>query len=622
MPSAVKTRTRILATMALCRGVGPAPSRSSSRNRCRQRPAGKARPALDVGQRRGVSPHGGRQGFPGRWRRRAHARHAQHGIRINGGVVVPRNRSAILSPEVYFSRGTRGTRTDVVTVYDPRKLRPWPRSASRRSAEATCRCPPGALTDDDRFLVIYNFTPAQTVSVVDVKARKFVGEIDIAGCALVYPTGPRSFFSLCGDGTALAVRLDDAGKAAGKARTPKLFDAVKDPVTEKGVRAATPGTSSASAATWCRSKPRPPARRRRALVAARCGRPEGVVAAGWHAAPVGARRHGRLYSLMHVGGEYTHKDPGTEVWVYDLAAASAGSADRAQGSGHVHQHHAGRQAGAVRDLHRRAEGRRLRPEGRQAAAVDRRDRVHAHDAGLLLSQPCTRSTPSFPRSSPSASRCCSAPPRCTSSRTGRGFARRSATIVCSPIAGPGRRRRGGALEIAAATLLFTACGTPARCSPPRCSRLRDCHRRQPARGRTSIDCGCLGAGRARRIGGWMVMRNLVLAAACCSQRFRAVRRPRRARRRDHRRGGAGPRGALRRTERAHPRRTSSGASRDRRRLDRDCRALGRGRRSRARRARARTTDRHPARAAAAGRSAAVGPGPGSGRRRPSSRSAT
>ncbi len=40
------------------------------------------------------------------------------------GVVVPRNRSVILSPEVYFSRGTRGERTDVVTVYDPRKLEP------------------------------------------------------------------------------------------------------------------------------------------------------------------------------------------------------------------------------------------------------------------------------------------------------------------------------------------------------------------------------------------------------------------------------------------------------------------------------------------------------------------
>ena len=33
------------------------------------------------------------------------------------------------------------------------------------------------------------------------------------------------------------------------------------------------------------------------------------------------------------------------------------------------------------------------------------------------------------------------------------------------------------------------------------------------RGRTSIDCGCLGAGQRNRIGGWMVIRNLGLAAA-------------------------------------------------------------------------------------------------------------
>ncbi len=33
------------------------------------------------------------------------------------------------------------------------------------------------------------------------------------------------------------------------------------------------------------------------------------------------------------------------------------------------------------------------------------------------------------------------------------------------------------------------------------------------RGRTSIDCGCLGAGRRSRIGGWMVIRNSGVAAA-------------------------------------------------------------------------------------------------------------
>ena len=238
------------------------------------------------------------------------------------GVVVPRNRSAILSPEVYFSRGTRGTRTDVVTVYDPRKLAPVaeigipPKRGSHMPMTASA-----ALTDDDRFLVIYNFTPAQTVSVVDVKARKFVGEIDIAGCALVYPTGPRSFFSLCGDGTALAVRLDDAGKAAGKARTAKLFDAVKDPVTEKGVRRGdtwyfvsftgdvvpvqTTGGTTKAGARWSLLD----AADRKAS-----WRPGGMQHLSVHAAS------GRLYSLMHVGGEWSHKDPGTEVWVYDLAS--------------------------------------------------------------------------------------------------------------------------------------------------------------------------------------------------------------------------------------------------------------------------------------------------------------
>ena len=28
---------------------------------------------------------------------------------------------------------------------------------------------------------------------------------------------------------------------------------------------------------------------------------------------------GRLYALMHQGGRDTHKEPGTEIWVYDLA---------------------------------------------------------------------------------------------------------------------------------------------------------------------------------------------------------------------------------------------------------------------------------------------------------------
>ena len=67
-----------------------------------------------------------------------------------------------------------------------------------------------------------------------------MGEIETPGCALVYPTGKRAFFSLCGDGAALQVQLDDNGREASKSRTAQLFDPLTDPVTEKGVRLCRP----------------------------------------------------------------------------------------------------------------------------------------------------------------------------------------------------------------------------------------------------------------------------------------------------------------------------------------------------------------------------------------------
>jgi methylamine dehydrogenase heavy chain len=235
-------------------------------------------------------------------------------------VVLPRDSSVIYSPESYFSRGTRGDRTDVVTLYDPRTLAPTgeipipPKRSSNMPMMANME-----LTDDDRFLLIYNFNPAQSVTVVDTRERKFVGEIETAGCALVYPTGARSFFSVCADGTLLDVRLDDAGRMASQRRTPRMFDVANDPVTEKAVRngntwlfasfAGTvhPITMSASGlaagATW-------------SLVTAaerqQSWRPGGLQ----HLAIHGSL--GRLYSIMHQGSVGTHKDPGMEIWVYEL----------------------------------------------------------------------------------------------------------------------------------------------------------------------------------------------------------------------------------------------------------------------------------------------------------------
>lgn len=236
-------------------------------------------------------------------------------------LVIPRDHQVIYSPETYFSRGTRGTRSDVISIYDPSTLSPLgeiPIPAKRAfnvSVMANVE-----LTDDDRFLLVYNFNPAQSVSVVDTRARKFVGEIETAGCALVYPTGPRSFFSICADGTLLDVRLNDNGTLAHQERTSRMFDVSKDPATEKGVRLADTwlfpsydgmiypiniGSSHtlASGATW-------------SLLSAtdrqQTWRPGGVQQLAIHAGT-----H-RLYVIMHQGPRSSHKDPGKDVWVYDL----------------------------------------------------------------------------------------------------------------------------------------------------------------------------------------------------------------------------------------------------------------------------------------------------------------
>src|SRR5829696_1864376 len=94
-------------------------------------------------------------------------------------IVLPRSGEVIFSPETYFSRGTRGERTDVVTLYDPHSLLPLEEIAipAKRSSNLPMMADVD-LTDDDRFLLIYNCNPGQSVTVVDTQTRKLVGETE------------------------------------------------------------------------------------------------------------------------------------------------------------------------------------------------------------------------------------------------------------------------------------------------------------------------------------------------------------------------------------------------------------------------------------------------------------
>ena len=233
--------------------------------------------------------------------------------------LFPPAHDEIYLAETYWSRGIRGERTDVVTVYDARTLKPKaeiPIPAKR--GEYFPGNASNALTDDGRFMAVFNITPATSLSIIDVKERRFAGEVETPGCSLVYSAGPRRFFMLCANGSALVVNLDDQGVARAE-RTEPFFDSVRDPITEKGVRRDNEwiftsyegvihtidvkGPALAFGPTWPLLDD-----------ADRTGnwRIGGLQHLAVHAAS------GRLFVLVHQGPAGTHKDPGTQVWVYDL----------------------------------------------------------------------------------------------------------------------------------------------------------------------------------------------------------------------------------------------------------------------------------------------------------------
>lgn len=228
------------------------------------------------------------------------------------------SRPEIYIAETFYSRGTRGDRLDVLSIYDKRTLAPVGEVLLEANQRATVIPQRNLmrLTADESLLLVYNFSPAMSVSVVDLIGRKYLGTLPTPGCAAIFPTGARGFSALCGDGSLYTANLDASGKVASSSRSDVFFDVQDDPLMEQpawvGRRAYFPsfqgnvipvdfsGDKPVIGQSWS------------LLDADTAGwRPGGLV-------PTAEDANGRIYITMHPdGGEGTHKDPGLEVWVYD-----------------------------------------------------------------------------------------------------------------------------------------------------------------------------------------------------------------------------------------------------------------------------------------------------------------
>jgi methylamine dehydrogenase heavy chain len=111
------------------------------------------------------------------------------------------HRGEIYSVDLAYSRGDRGERVDFITIYDDRTLSVTGEILlPTHTGDANSSIAYAALLDGERFVASFNQFPIASVSITDVEKRRFVGEVTITGCAGVFPTGERSFATLCGDG--------------------------------------------------------------------------------------------------------------------------------------------------------------------------------------------------------------------------------------------------------------------------------------------------------------------------------------------------------------------------------------------------------------------------------------
>lgn len=231
------------------------------------------------------------------------------------------SRGEIYVAETIHELRVRGPRHDILFVYDVENLEPLadielpPKRYQGMPYESSF-----VLIDEDAFGLIFNFTPAASVTVVDIAKREVVSEIPVPGCAMMFPTGPRGFSTICGNGGMTTIQLDETGNVASEKKTQPFFNIDDDAMymmnaEHEGVRYFPTYLGHIQPIDFTEAEPK---LLERWSLFTDAERAEGRRPGGWQLITNDSK--GEFYILVHPdGGEGTHKDPSAEVWVYSMA---------------------------------------------------------------------------------------------------------------------------------------------------------------------------------------------------------------------------------------------------------------------------------------------------------------
>ncbi|WP_188065465.1 amine dehydrogenase large subunit [Sphingobium sp. KCTC 72723] len=229
--------------------------------------------------------------------------------------------------ETIWSKGDRGTRQDMVTVYDSKTLDLVTEIAMPGRLLIGARKNNFIISDDGKTAYVYDFSPASGVNVVDLVKRKLVTAIELPGCASMMPNRGVGFSALCSDGSLATVAIK--GTKADITHSAPFFSASDDPIFDnfaydrkKQESTFLTYTGQVITAKISASPTIAAPFSIQAAAGIRVGETK-PLELNWYPGgrqPMALHRpSGTLFVLMHMGEYWSHKASGSEVWQVDVA---------------------------------------------------------------------------------------------------------------------------------------------------------------------------------------------------------------------------------------------------------------------------------------------------------------